>query len=62
MSSIKPKIKKIIISTIIIIVTVIFAVWYIFTVKFADTAKEQSAYSVTVINLLSEFKINEHLN
>lgn len=59
--SLKPTVKKIIITAITIFIIVCCSVWYVFTVKFTDTVKEKADYAVNALDLIDEFKKNDSL-
>jgi len=59
--SLKPTVKKIIITAITIFIIACCAVWYVFTVKFTDTVKEKADYAVNALDLIDEFKKNDSL-
>ena len=49
--SLKPTVKKIIITAITIFIIACCAIWYVFTVKFTDTVKEKADFAVFVSSL-----------
>jgi len=59
--SLKPTVKKIIIAAIVVVIVAAAAIWYVFNEKFTDTSKEKAAYSVNVLDLITEFKKNDSL-
>ncbi len=59
--SLKPAVKKIIITAITIFIITCCSIWYIFTEKFTDTVKEKADYAVNVLSFINEFKINDSL-
>ena len=60
-TSIKPKIKKLIIAGLLVVLGGCVVIWYIFTEKFADTRNEKAAYSLNALDLINEFKKNDSL-
>jgi ABC-type lipoprotein release transport system permease subunit len=55
----KSKIKNIIIAGIFIALGVGALVWYLYTETFGDTGKEKSAYTISAMDIIKEFKRND---
>lgn len=56
-----PWIKRILIGGLVLLVIGAGAVWYIFNIKFDDTSKSKSAYTVNAMDLLQEFQKSDSL-
>ncbi|MGC4103297.1 OB-fold protein [Ferruginibacter sp.] len=57
----KPWLKKLLITGLILLIAGAVAIWYIFTEKFADTSDRKAAYTVSAMDLLKEFQQNDTL-
>lgn len=61
MASFKLNAKKFIVIALLLFAIGLTAIWYIFTVKFKDTSKEKSDFTITAIDLIKDFKKNDSL-
>lgn len=55
----KPWLKKILIIVLIFIVAVIIGIFLVFTQKFEDTGKQVSAFTISAVDLINEFRQND---
>ena len=54
----KPWIKKVMITGLLLLIAGGITVWYIFTEKFSDTADRKAAFTVNAIDFIREFEKN----
>lgn len=52
----KPVLKKILIAILVFVIVSVGVVWFVFTDTYSDTAKEKSAFTVSVASLIKEFE------
>jgi TolA-binding protein len=52
----KPWLKKLLITGLILLLVGGFAVWYIFTEKFSDTTERKAAFTVNAMDFIGEFQ------
>ena len=52
----KPWIKKILITGLLLLIGAGVAVWFIFTEKFSDTSDRKAAFTVNAMDLIGEFR------
>src|SRR3977135_4339342 len=52
----KPLIKKILITVLLLFIAGGITVWYIFTEKFSDTSDQKAAFTVNAIDFIGEFQ------
>jgi TolA-binding protein len=55
----KPWLKKLLITGLILLLVGGFAVWYIFTEKFSDTTERKAAFTVNAMDFIGEFQKND---
>ena len=58
----KPWLKKLLITGLVLLIGGGVAVWYIFTEKFSDTSDREAAYTVNANDFLNEFQKNDSLS
>ncbi len=55
----KNRIKKILITGIILLVAAVGVAWYMYTNTFSDTSKEKAAYTFNALDFIKEFQVND---
>jgi TolA-binding protein len=55
----KPWIKRILITGLLLLIGIGITVWFIFTEKFSDTSDRKAAFTVSAIDLIGEFQKND---
>ena len=55
----RPWLKKVFVSILVLLVAGSIGIYLIFTEKFEDTGKQAAAFSVSAVELIKEFQIND---